>query len=676
MSKLITLLISFLIAKSSFILDSQTYTIEEIFKIEKIQENDLIEIYEKYSKKLNKFEKYLVQIFKLKKEINSNDYSYLNGIYTNATIVYLLESCYNKMKANFSSDIYYIFIIDEFPNENNKINYMNKFRYIIFNEGGKKIDITKLFCKENTFYSRTYINYHKTTIDLNKVINWKEEKNVDLLNIKDEFFWNVCFEYEDVDGIQMPMNERKKLFYQKYDFCNNTVINNLYSRFEYDSKNDILIVICSYGVLKEHEYSKFLFELDIALKPMLQHSNYKVLSCYKLILRFYGKYFLSNIGNLICFVLSLGYIAFFILFNIYGTKEFEIKLNNFYKEAGFDIKTMNAYYKKTNKPIVISLRENTMKIEKNKKNIKDNEETNDKYAFKKIKLVKIKNNIKNKKDKKYNHNNNNEIYTIFKTIQTEEKEINITNKSNRFNENNKGYKDRNNNADSSLKYLCGIIEDDINELEMAEAIKWDKRNFFKIYLSFLKRYQLFYFTFLRKDFNIKTIKYVLFMFQNTLIFLFDTMYYSDESMENYSKSIFIFDIRGIFRRSIITAICTSVILSLLKCLCYSDKGSRRIRFTKGIKESFIRYKNFMTSLKVRIFIYFLFVFILHLGCYYFIKGFCRAYPRTQFNLILDTFISIILNNIYPLGICLIPTILRHLSLKRKNKVFYCLSQLF
>ena len=166
------------------------------------------------------------------------------------------------------------------------------------------------------------------------------------------------------------------------------------------------------------------------------------------------------------------------------------------------------------------------------------------------------------------------------------------------------------------------------------------------------------------------------MFQNTLIFLFDTMYYSDESMENYSKSIFIFDIRGIFRRSIITAICTSVILSLLKCLCYSDKGSRRIRFTKGIKESFIRYKNFMTSLKVRIFIYFLFVFILHLGCYYFIKGFCRSYPRTQFNLILDTFISIILNNIYPLGICLIPTILRHLSLKRKNKVFYCLSQLF
>ena len=44
MSKLITLLISFLIVKSSLILDWKTYTIEEILKIQMIQENDLIEI--------------------------------------------------------------------------------------------------------------------------------------------------------------------------------------------------------------------------------------------------------------------------------------------------------------------------------------------------------------------------------------------------------------------------------------------------------------------------------------------------------------------------------------------------------------------------------------------------------------------------------------------------------
>ena len=98
MSKLITLLISFLIVKSSFILNSKNYAIEDILKVEKIQENDLIEIYERYSNKLNEFEKYFVQIFKLEKEINSSDYSYLNGINTNATIVYLLESCYNKIK--------------------------------------------------------------------------------------------------------------------------------------------------------------------------------------------------------------------------------------------------------------------------------------------------------------------------------------------------------------------------------------------------------------------------------------------------------------------------------------------------------------------------------------------------------------------------------------------------
>ena len=687
MSKLITLLISFLIVKSSFILNSKNYAIEDILKVEKIQENDLIEIYERYSNKLNEFEKYFVQIFKLEKEINSSDYSYLNGINTNATIVYLLESCYNKIKENFTSDIFYIFIIDEFPSENNKINYMNKFRYIIFNEEGKRIDITKLFCDENTFYSRTYINYHKTTIELNKVLNWKKEKNIDLLNIKDEFFWNVCFEYKDEDGIEMPMNIRKQLYYQNYDFCNNTVVNNLYSGFEYDSKNDTLIIICAYGILMENEYNHLLFDLDIALKPMLVNSNYKVLSCYKIIFKFYGKYFYSNIGNLICFLLSLGYILFFILFIIYGTREFEIKLNHFYKDAGFDIDAMNAYYKNTNKVKIIFLDINKAK---NKKNKKDNEEAKDKYLFEKIKINEIKvNDINNLKDKSINHNqhkNNLKNSTIYKTTQpNEEKEIKSSKQLKPFSEknienNNKYYIKRNNiknkDKDSSLKYLCGIIEDDINELEMIEALLWDKRNFWKIYLSFLKQYQLFYFTFLRKDFNIQNIKYTLFMFQNTLIFLFDTMCYSDESMENYYKTKYIFNIRGILRRSIVNLICTSVILAILKCLSYSEKGSRGIRFSKGIKGSFIRYKSFIICLKVRLYIYFIFVFILHLGCYYFIKGFCAVYPRTQLNLIFDTFISIVLNNIYPFGICLIPTLLRHLSLKRKNKVIFCLSQLF
>ena len=686
MSKLITLLISFLIVKSSFILDSKNYTIEEILKIERIQKNDLIKIYEIYSNKLNEFEKYLVQIFKLEKEINSSDYSYLNGINTNATIVYLLESCYNKMKENFTSDIYYIFVIDEFPNENNKINYMNKFRYIIFNKEGNKIDITKLFCDENTFYSRNYINYKKTTVDLNKVLYWKKERNVDLLNIKDEFFWDVCLEYKDEEGIEMPMNMRKSLFYQNYDFCNNTVVNNLYSGFEYNSNNDTLIVMCSYGVLLEHEYSKALFELDIALKPMLQHSNYKVLSCYKLILKFYGQYFFSNLGNLICFLLSLGYIIFFILFIIYGTKEFEIKLNHFYRDAGFDIDAMNSYYKKSNEIKIIFL---DLKKLKNKKNKKDIEESKDKYLFKKIKINEIKNNIHITKDKNNDldkKKNNLEIGSISKTTQPEEeKEGNSSKQFYSFNEknkefidNNKYYIKRNNvkDKDSSLKYLCGIIEDDLNELEMFEAIIWDTRNFWKIYLCYLKQYQLFYFTFLRKDFNIQNIKYVLFMFQNTLIFLFDTMCYSDESMENYYKTKYIFNIRGIIRRSLINIICTSVILSLLKCLSYSEKGSRGLRFSKGIKGSFIRYKSFIISLKVRIYIYFVFVFILHLGCYYFIKGFCAVYPRTQLNLILDTFISIILNNICPFGISLIPTLLRYLSLKRRNKVVYCMSQLF
>jgi len=679
------ILISFLLVKSSFILDSQNYSIEEILKIEIIPKKDLIEIYDKYSNKLNEFNNYFVQIIKLDKEINSNEYGYLNDINTNATIVYLLESCYNRMKANYSSDIYYLFIIDEFPNENYTIYYMNKFKYIIFNSEGIKIDITKLFCEKNTFFSLIFINYNKTTIDLDKILYWKKEKNIDLLNIKDEFFWDVCIEYKDEDGLEMPMNIRKQKFYQNYEFCNNTVENNVYSGFEYDSKSDTLIVKCSYRIFTEKELSKHLFQLDEDLKEMVQYSNFKVLSCYKLIFKFYGKYFISNLGNIICFILTLGYITLIILFAIYTTKEFEIKLNHFYKDAGFDIDAMNINYNNTNKADIIYLDLDKLKNENNKKN---NKEFQKKYLFRKIKIYEIKNKPKNGKDKSHNHHKKDlEKYETFQMTKSDDKEINSVNKLNYLNEKNEEFKDKYKNKDSnkvnsikdkdnSLKYLCGIIEDDLNELELEEAIAFDYRSFWKINFCYFKQYQLFYFTFIRKDFNIQIAKYVLFIFQITLIFLFNTMFYTDSTMENYYKNKYILDLIGTIRRSIISSICTSVILVILKCLCFSEKGSREIRFYKGIKQSFIKYKIFIKRLKIRIIIYLILVFILHLGCYYFIKGFCAVYPRTQFYLLLDTLISIILNNIYPLGICLLPTLLRYLSLKRKNKVIYILSQLF
>ena len=53
--------------------------------------------------------------------------AHAEGKNTNATKIYVLESCYYIMKSNYSSDIFYYFIIDEFPNENSTINYMNKF---------------------------------------------------------------------------------------------------------------------------------------------------------------------------------------------------------------------------------------------------------------------------------------------------------------------------------------------------------------------------------------------------------------------------------------------------------------------------------------------------------------------------------------------------------------------
>ena len=697
-------LLSFVIIKCNFILESKTYSIEDIFQLETLQKTDIIEIFNKYSNSLNIFQNYFVQILKLSKEINHDNYFYLENTNSNATKVFIQESCYNIMKVNYSSEYYYLFIIDEIQGENDDINYMNKFSYIIFNSEGDKLNVSKLFCDKNTFYSENYVNYTKTTIDLNFVLEWKREKNIDLLNIKDDFFWNVCIQYKDDDGYEMTMNVRKKKFYQNYQLCNNTVDNSVYSGFEYNSENDILIVKCSYRIFYEKGKSQNLFELDEDLVELVQHSNFKVLACYKIILNFKGKNFISNIGNLICFLLTLGYIAFIILYIKNGTKELEIKLNYIYSKGGIDISTMNINYKKDSKTDVIYLKDD--------KRGSEDISISKKYKFKIIKIYNIKkNNNDNKTNKNINFtqvienkNNNNENNkniiikvnknnkNIISLIKNNENDINeksndiINSKINEDKNNsdiikkhkysNNNIDNNNNNDNDSLKYLTGIIEDDLNELEFEEANVFDKRKFWEIYLCFFSKSQLLCFSFYRKDFNIRIIKYVFFMFQVTLIFLFDTMFYTDTTMENYYESKYVFDFIGTFRRSIISTICTSTLLAILKCLCYSEKQSYEIRFCRGIKESFIRYKKFLVRLKIRIIIFFIFVFILHLGCYYFIKGFCAIYQRSQFHLLLDVIISIILNNIYPGVICFIPTLLRFISLKKKCKVIYCFSQIF
>ena len=72
---------------------------------------------------------------------------------------------------------------------------------------------------------------------------------------------------------------------------------------------------------------------------------------------------------------------------------------------------------------------------------------------------------------------------------------------------------------------------ELNNMEYSEAKKLDKRNFFQIYWSLLKREHSFIFTFITKDdYNITTIKCSRFIFSLCTDMAMNVFFFSDETI--------------------------------------------------------------------------------------------------------------------------------------------------
>ena len=107
-------------------------------------------------------------------------------------------------------------------------------------------------------------------------------------------------------------------------------------------------------------------------------------------------------------------------------------------------------------------------------------------------------------------------------------------------------------------------------------------------------------------------------------------------------------------------------------ICYlslSEQNVLRLKNMKIRKKKNIKRKVSAVlsklSLKFRLFFPISFIIILVFGFY--VTCFCGVYKNTQIHLITDTGISFCLSLITPFIICLLPAILRIISLKKNNK---------
>ena len=224
-----------------------------------------------------------------------------------------------------------------------------------------------------------------------------------------------------------------------------------------------------------------------------------------------------------------------------------------------------------------------------------------------------------------------------------------------------------------IKNILKNVDKEINSYSYKKALELDKRTYFQYYFSLLKTKHIFFFAFIpSKDYNLTIIKIYLFFFSFVLFLTVNALFFNDSTMHKIyvdeGTFNFIYQLPQILYSTIISSIITIIVKKLslneediLNIKNQNKKEKLTAAFAKEVKIIMIKFIIFSFFN-----ILFLSMFWYYLGC------FCSVYRNTQVHLITDTIISFGLSLLYPLGLNLLPGLLRIPALRAKNKDKECL----
>ena len=139
-------------------------------------------------------------------------------------------------------------------------------------------------------------------MNLNTVSGFKK-LGVDILNIKDEFFTNLCYSYSDSNK-DMILEDRIKFIFQNYSLCEEGCI---YNNMDLEQNT----ILCDCKIQGQGNISTVTIPLsfDSGKETSFLDSNIGVIKCYNIVFSLSNKK--DNIGFIAFSFLLLVYIIFF-----------------------------------------------------------------------------------------------------------------------------------------------------------------------------------------------------------------------------------------------------------------------------------------------------------------------------------------------------------------------------
>ena len=243
-----------------------------------------------------------------------------------------------------------------------------------------------------------------------------------------------------------------------------------------------------------------------------------------------------------------------------------------------------------------------------------------------------------------------------------------------YNDNTPKYKKniKNNKSISFIK----LNYNELNDLPFEEALNKDNRNFIQYYSSLLKTKHSVLYIFYTEDYNSKSVKVSIQIFDLAALISVNALFFNDSTMHKIYVDHGSFNLIYQLPQIIYSTIISWILNSLIQLLGLTEDNILNLKHDKYPFQNWNqKYKKLVIIIKIKLTFYYVFSISLLVLFWYYVTCFCGIYRNTQIHLLKDSLISYITSLITPFGIYLIPSVFRILALRRKSKAFYVLSKL-
>ena len=569
------------------------------------------------------------------------------------------EICLQKIQNNLYPPTNLSIIITLFEKAN--LNKKPTISYSFYHpETGEKIDVEEI-CKDDAIIVKGSLlnQLNNSGIDLNFIL-FLTNQNINIFNISDVFYTDICYHFESPNGKDVPLKDRIKSFFPNITLCN----------VGCSLKG---INLTSIESICECKFSHFLNNKLIEENALISNafgeitdffseSNFFVLKCYKDI--FNKKNLLRNIGGFIIFGILFLEIIFafvFIFFNNTKIRNFLYNLTNYY----ITFNTINNIDRKRKYSLNIS-------------NVSSPPPKNRKFKIKKSKsrksnYRKFRGSIDSNKTEETNTLGLKNSNIINSNLYLEKKETKLIDKTIIFNKYNL----------LKLKRNCGNIDmndylkTDLDDLEYDDAIKSDKRSFCEFLCQRLYENQIILNTFCFKE-NLRpmSIKIILQLLTIDLYFVINGLFFNEEYLSELFNStdketFFSYIHRSIDRFFKMTIV--GLIIDVIIDFIFIEE--------KKVKKVFIREKDDPIQLKYEIVLiikalkisYMILIFIsffISILSWFYVNCFNNTFPGVKIEWIKSSITIILIEQIFSILSVFLEAIIRILSFTFKSEGLY------